>query len=163
MADIFAPVSGNWFTADGKLKQTGAGGKSLLTVGSSSLSDCTVSTEVTPLSSGQSVGVAARMADNKNYYLARLNTLTQKAELFKVQNDVLYSLGSAPFAAEIGKTYTLSLSAADSALTLSVNGEQLISAADSAYKSGKAGICGYTPNRNQKDAFEIDNFRIEVK
>lgn len=163
LADLFAPVSGNWFTAGGKLKQTGAGGKSLLTVGSSSLSDCTVSAEVTPLSSGQSVGVAARMADNKNYYLARLNTLTQKAELFKVQNDVLYSLGSAPFAAEIGKTYTLSLSAADSALTLSVNGEQLISAADSAYKSGKAGICGYTPNRNQKDAFEIDNFRIEVK
>lgn len=154
---------GNWFTKGGVLKQSGKGGESLLLAGNQQLSDYTIACEITPGTAGQTIGLIGRMQDEAHYYYARLNTRSQKIELYKMENGTLHSLGSADYPTETGKTYALYLRMKGNAISCGIDGTELVSATDASYTKGKAGLRGYTWNRNQPDIFTVDNLSITVQ
>lgn len=154
------PLRGNWFTAGGLLKQSGSGGTSFI-VKSGTASDMTVSADVALSFKGQSAGVAGRVADDKNFYLARLNSMTGKIELCKMQNGTLYILGAEK--CDLLKADKLFLDMNGNQISCGINGESIVSVTDNTFKSGKTGIYGYTAYRNTADTFAVDNFVIETK
>ncbi|MBQ2967886.1 MAG: hypothetical protein IJE10_07210 [Clostridia bacterium] len=153
-------MRGNWFTAGGMLKQSGSGGASFIGK-SGTASDMKVSADVALSFKGQSVGVAGRVKDDKNFYLARLNSMTGNVELCKMQEGTLYILGTKE--CDLLKAEKLFLDMRGDEISCGINGETLISATDGTFKSGKTGIYGYTAYRNTVDTFTVDNFAIETK
>ncbi len=160
LSSQWLPARGNWFTADGMLKQSGSGGTSFI-VKSGTASDMTVSADVSLSFNGQSVGVAGRVLDGKNFYLARINSMTGNLELCKMQDGTLYILGAKK--CDLLKAEKLFLDMTGDKISCGINGETMVSVTDSTFKSGKTGIYGYTAYRNTADTFTVDNFAIETK
>jgi len=160
LSSQWLPLKGNWFTADGLLKQSGLGGTSFI-VKSGAVSNATVTADVTLSFKGQSVGIAGRVMDSKNFYLARLNSMTGNVELCKMQNGTLYILGTKK--CDLLKAEKLFLDMKGDTIFCGINGETMVSATDSTFPSGKTGIYGYTAYRNTSDTFTVDNFSIETK
>ena len=160
LSSQWLPLRGNWFAADGLLKQSGAGGTSFI-VKSGTASDMKISADVTLSFKGQSVGVTGRVIDSKNFYIARLNSMTENVELCKMQNGTLYILGTQK--CDLLKAEKLFLDMNGDKISCGINGETMVSAVDSTFKSGKTGIYGYTAYRNTTDTFAIDNFTVEIK
>src|SRR6185295_4942300 len=61
-------------------------------------------------------------------------------QLRRISGGGVATLASAPLAVSTGTTYTLTLSASGSSLTGAVNGSALVSATDSTFSSGRAGL-----------------------
>lgn len=148
---------GNWYTKDGKLHQQGMGGKSLI-LRNGAYKNATVSATLL-VSDGQSAGVVGRVQDDENYYLARVNTLTGKLELCKVQKGVLNVLSSCDYKAE--GDVNLFLSFENNNLTAGVDGNALLTATDADFVEGRCGIYGYSWYRNKLQSFTADYFEVK--
>lgn len=151
---------GNWFVADNVLKQSNAGGLSLR-LRKDVLENGYVSADVRLLTSGQSVGVIGRAQDDKNYYLARLNSKNKKLELYKAQDGIMTLLGSCVADIQTDKVYNLFLNMNGEQLRCGIDGNELISVADMTFSSGKTGLYGYTWYRNILNEFEVDNYSVK--
>ena len=150
---------GNWFVADGVLKQSNAGGlsfrlrKNIITNGK-------ISADVHLSTKGQYVGIVGRAKDDKNYYLVRLNSKNNKLELCKVQKGIMTLLGSYNMDVQTAKMYNLFLNMDGEQLKCGMDGNVLIEVTDKTFASGKTGLYGYTWYRNTLNEFEIDNYKI---
>ncbi len=151
---------GNWSVADGVLKQTGFGNVSLA-LHKNVYENANVSADVCLKSAGLTAGIIGRAKDDKNYYLARINSKNNKLELYKMQNGGLHLLGSCDVNVQIGKTYNLFLNMNGDRLQCGIDGETMITATDNTFISGKTGLYGYTWYRNIQSEFEIDNYSVK--
>lgn len=152
---------GNWYVSDGKLVQSGQGGKALL-LRNGAYENATVSAEL-EAKEGQSVGVFGRMQDDNNYYLARINGLSGALELCKVQNGMVYVLGSYDGSNEIGNTVKLFLAVDGEKLFCGIDGKTLVEASDASFKTGRTGVYGYSWYRNKPFVFSADDFEVNPK
>lgn len=143
-ANGWSVSGGTWSVSSGAYTQSGASASAKALASTASWSTMTVSASVRPSTFGSSgsrgIGIAARAQSTSNFYAL---VLTPTA--VQLRKGATTTLGSAPFTASTGTTYTLSLSANGSTLSGSVNGVTLVSASDGSYATGRAGlVAGYT-------------------
>ncbi|MDY0289378.1 MAG: ADP-ribosylglycohydrolase family protein [Sphaerochaeta sp.] len=86
-------------------------------------------------------GIMARVQGTRRSYVFAL-TEGQSATLYKKEEGRLVAMGTAAFAWELGKPYTLSLSVQGSALVAGIGGEELIRVEDTEkpYSQGQVGL-----------------------
>ena len=150
---------GNWYVQNGVLNQWGKGGASFILY-NLRYSDTKISSDIKLSKNGQSVGLVIRAQDDKNYYLARLNTQKQKLELLKSVNNVLTLLGEADLKIAPDKIYSIYVDATGNTISCGVDNLEMISVTDSSFKEGNCGLKGYSTFRNSIDSFSADNFQI---
>ncbi|GAA1783436.1 hypothetical protein GCM10009682_01890 [Luedemannella flava] len=138
-ANGWTTSGGSWSASSGAYVQTSGSASAKALAGSTSWTTVTVSAAVRPTTFGSStsrgIGVAARAQSTSNFYAL---VLTPTA--VQIRKGATTTLASAAFAATTGTTYTLSLSATGSSLVGSVNGTPVVSASDSSYAAGRAGL-----------------------
>jgi hypothetical protein len=139
---------GSWAVAtDGSrvYQQSGTSADARALAGSASWTDQTVSVRVRPLAfngSNRFVAVAARAQSATSYYYLALRS-NNTVELKRLVSGSSTTLASAPVAVAAGQWYTLALTAQGSSLTGSVNGQVLVSATDTRFASGRAGLATF--------------------
>ncbi|MBI4597346.1 MAG: hypothetical protein HY737_02965, partial [Candidatus Omnitrophica bacterium] len=108
-------TSGTWGISNNQLAQTDPISSGVPTVRSASAlaqADYQISSQLTPLTGGGYVGLAARYVDANNHYFLRLRVDTNNVSLYRVQGGTFSLLGSAPApspALALGQTYHLRL------------------------------------------------------
>ncbi|MGN6486690.1 MAG: ADP-ribosylglycohydrolase family protein [Devosia sp.] len=104
--------------------------------GNAYLRDVTVTADLTPLA-GQSHLVAARVQGTARFYAAGIEN--GEAVILR-QDHGATVLTRTPFSAAPGQPLALSFTAKGDTLTLAINGQQLLTATDGAYRYGQAGL-----------------------
>jgi len=104
--------------------------------GNAYLRDVTVTADLTPLA-GKSHLVAARVQGTSRFYAAGI----ENGEAVIIRQDHGATvLARLPYEAGPGTPLVVSLSAKGEALSLSINGQQLLAATDGAFRYGQAGL-----------------------
>ncbi|WP_167357038.1 LamG-like jellyroll fold domain-containing protein [Paenibacillus pectinilyticus] len=85
-------------------------------------------------------GLAFRVQDNNNYFLFSMNGNDNKVYLTKVIGGVSTILASANYAITPNKWYSVGVQAVGQFLTVSVNGQSVLSSQSSAFTQGKVGF-----------------------
>jgi pectate lyase len=136
---------GSWsVVSDGSLvfRQSGTSADAMARAGSAGWTDYTASATVKPTAfaaSDRFVALLARVQSNTSYYFLALQA-NSVLVLGKRSSGTLTTLASAPFTVSTGTTYSLSLTAAGSALTGSVAGGPTLTASDSQFAAGQVGL-----------------------
>lgn len=90
----------------------------------------------------QACGLMVRvqpMADD-NYYVARANALEGNVRLYRVLSGDRQQIGSATASTDANTWHTLTITAMDTTLTVSWDGDEVISVTDTSYASGRVGL-----------------------
>jgi hypothetical protein len=126
---------GHWTLQDGAIHAHTAGDADAWT-GNYYARDVVVSAMLTPLA-GTSHLVVARAQGTSRFYAAGF----QDGQLVILKQDHGTTvLASAPFTPEMGKRYTLEFSAKGEALSLDFHGKHVLTASDSSFAHGMAGL-----------------------
>jgi pectate lyase len=133
---------GSWSVQSQEYRQSSTGADAKALSGSTTWSDYSVQAEVQPItfgSSARSTGIAARAQSTTSFYSLVL-VGSGEVQLRRVAGGGSTVLASAATTVTPGSWYTLRLAASGSGLTGSVNGTQLVSATDSTFGTGRAGL-----------------------
>jgi hypothetical protein len=84
----------------------------------------------------QGGGLACRLSDNNNYYIARLNPLENNLRLYKVVDGGRIQLKSVDTGVNTGEWFTMTIEMNGNKIVCSINGEPKISITDDTFKSG---------------------------
>jgi hypothetical protein len=122
--------------------------------GNAYLRDTKVTADLTPLA-GASHLISARVQGTSRFYAAGL--LHGEAVILREDHGTTI-LVRAPFAAKLGQRYRLELSAIGDKLTLSIDGQQRLTATDAAYRYGMAGLRMSSAGRMSVARLEIEDF-----
>jgi pectate lyase len=138
-ANGWSTSGGSWSVSSGVNSQSGTSASAKAQAGSTSWSTATVSARVRPnafgSASSRGAGIAARVQNTSNFY-----ALVLTPNSVQIRKGATTTLASASFSTATGTWYTLSLSATGGSLVGSVNGTQVVSASDSSYATGRAGL-----------------------
>jgi len=138
-ANGWTTSGGSWSVSSGVYSQSGTSASAKALAGSTTWTTVTVSARVRPntfsTSSSRGVGIAARAQSTSNFY-----ALVLTPNSVQIRKGATTALASAAFSATTGTFYTLTLSATGSSLVGRVNGNQLVSASDSSFTTGRAGL-----------------------
>jgi hypothetical protein len=127
------------------LTQSSLPGTAVALAGSSGWTSQSVQASVKPTlfdGSGEYVAVVARAQDASDYYALVLRD-ANKAEIRRISGGSTKVLASVSFHVDTDTAYTVRLSAQGSSLTGYVNGSAVVSASDSTFAAGKAGLSTY--------------------
>ncbi len=144
----WSPSGGSWsVVSDGSqvYRQTGTSADARALTSDTAWTDQIVSVRVKPLSfngANRFVAVAARAQSTTSYYYLALRS-NNTVELKKLVSGSSTTLATASFSVATGQWYTLTLAAQGSSLTGSVNGQILVSAGDTRFASGRAGVATF--------------------
>jgi hypothetical protein len=99
------------------------------------IDDLEATTRFKPMSGkvDQAGGLAVRLADSNNYYLTRANALEDNVSFYRVVKGRRQELASASVKVSAGEWHTLTLRAEGNRFTVSFDGKQLLSHADSTF------------------------------
>ena len=138
-ASGWSTSGGTWTVSSGVYSQSGTSASAKALSGSTSWTTATVSARVRANAFGTSgsrgVGIAARVQSTSSFYALVLTPTS-----VQIRKGATTTLASASFPTATGTFYTLSLSATGGSLVGSVNGSQVVSASDSSFASGRAGL-----------------------
>ncbi|MEQ1768313.1 MAG: ADP-ribosylglycohydrolase family protein [Devosia sp.] len=144
---------GSWTLLDGQIHAHTAADADAWT-GNAYLRDQKVTATLTPLA-GKSHLVSARVQGTSRFYAGGF----EGDDVVIVKQDHGTTvLARAPFKRELGKTYVVALSAIGDKLTLTVNGRDLLTATDNAYRYGMGGLRLATAGRMTVSRLEIEDF-----
>lgn len=141
-------LSGSWsVVTDGTrvLRQSATTDNARAATSSAAWTDQKVSARVKPLTwngSDRFAAVLARLQDANNYYYATLRS-SGKLELKKLVGGTSTTLATKAFTVATNTWYTVRLDVVGSALALFVNGTQQLTATDTRFTSGKAGVATF--------------------
>jgi hypothetical protein len=138
---------------DGRLHVHTASDADLWT-GNAYLRDQRVAAAITPLA-GASHLVSARVQGTSRFYAAGFHD--GEAVIVK-QDHGATVLAKAPFELGLGREYQVELKVIGDKLTLSVDGKELLSAADGAYRYGMGGLRIASAGRMSVGRLEIEDF-----
>jgi len=141
-ASGWSTSGGSWSVTSGAYQQSSTGADAKAQAGSTSWSAQAVSARVRPIAfstTARSAGVAARAQSMTNYYSLVL-TGGGSVQLRRIAGGGVTTLASAPVAVTTGTWYTLTLSANGGTLIGIVDGVQLVTATDSTFATGRAGL-----------------------
>ncbi|MDB5505402.1 MAG: putative rane protein [Devosia sp.] len=131
----FAWNRGHWTLAEGVIHAHTAGDADAWT-GNAYLRDVTVTADLTPLA-GVSHLVVARVQGTERFYAGGF----EGGEAVIVREDHGATvLARAPFVAEPGRQYVVALTARGETLSLSIDGVEIVTATDSTFRYGQAGL-----------------------
>lgn len=122
--------------------------------GNAYLRDQRVAADLTPLA-GQSHLVAARVQGAARFYAAGFDG--SDVVVLKEDHGTTV-LARAPFARELGRSYRVELRVIGDRLALSVNGNELLTATDGAYRYGMGGLRMRSAGRMKVTRLEIEDF-----
>ncbi|GAA3788461.1 hypothetical protein GCM10022226_03880 [Sphaerisporangium flaviroseum] len=151
---------GSWsVVADGSqaLRQSGTSADARAVAGAG-WSDQAVQARVKPIvfnGSGRNVAILARAQSTSSYYFLGLSN-SGSVVLGKRTGGGLVTLASAPTTVTTGTWYTLRLEAFGTTLRGFVNNVQVVSATDTTYASGRAGLAGYYASASFDDVLVTD-------
>ncbi|MEV0394208.1 pectate lyase family protein [Polymorphospora rubra] len=138
-ANGWSTSGGSWSVSSGAYSQSSTSASAKALGGSTSWSTATVTANVRANTFGSAtargIGVAARVQSASNFY-----SLVLTPNSVQIRKGATTTLASVSFSAATGTWYTLSLSATGGSLVGSVDGTQLVSASDSSYATGRAGL-----------------------
>lgn len=142
--------SGSWSIVNDNgnhvLKRDSMSAEGLLLAGSSSWENYSVQMDVTFYNEApagtRASGILARVADDKNFYLLRLNT-TGSVELMRNLNGNYTRLTGTSYPFVIGQTYTMNLTVDHDQITGYMNGTEVLSASDPTLSQGGIGFRAY--------------------
>ncbi|TYP76730.1 family 16 glycoside hydrolase [Paenibacillus methanolicus] len=142
-ANGWSPLKGQWSTVHDGDSSNYLSGKSGISVADATYgTDYWVEADVKEEADGGDLGLIARYADSGNYYAFTYHAHTGNAKIEKRQNDeniVIQSVDGLPNV-EAGTTYKLRFETVGTSLKGYLNGQLAISATDSDYNGGKAGL-----------------------
>ncbi|MFC0529918.1 pectate lyase family protein [Phytohabitans kaempferiae] len=143
-ASGWSTSGGSWSVSSGAYAQSSTGASAKALAGATSWTTVTVSGRARATtfsgSSSRGIGIAARVQSTSSFYALVLTPTSAQ-----IRKGATNTLASAPFTTATGTWYTLTLSATGSSLVGSVNGTPVVSASDSSYASGRAGlVANYT-------------------
>jgi hypothetical protein len=125
-----------------------------LWTGNAYLRDTKVTGTLTPLA-GASHLVSVRVQGTSRFYAGGL----QDGEAVIVREDHGTSvLAKAPFKLELGREYRIELKAVGEKLTLSIDGKEIVTASDAAYRYGQAGLRLASAGRMSVRLFEVEDY-----
>jgi len=136
---------GSWAVVDGAYRQSGQSSDARARVGAASWTDYTVRVRVTPTAfngSNRFVAVLARAQSATSYYYLALRS-NSTVELKRLVNGSATTLASAAVPVTAGRSYVLSLTVAGASLSGSVDGAVTVSATDTRFAAGQAGVATY--------------------
>src|SRR5688572_5010107 len=160
-ANGWTTAGGAWsVVTDGSLvyRQSGTTGDARSRVGSTSWTNYTVSVRVKPLSfngTNRFVSVLARAQSDTSYYYLALRS-NNTVELKKLVNGTATTFATAAVTVTIGTWYTLALEVSGSTLRGSVNGGSALTATDSQYAAGPAGVNTFNATASYDDVLVTD-------
>ncbi len=138
---------GSWSVQNQAYRQSSTGADAKALTGDAAWSDYAVQARVQPIAFGsaaRSAGVAVRAQSTTSFYSLVLVGSGQ-VQLRRVSGGGVTTLAGAATSVTPGTWYTLTLAANGNALTGSVNGTALVSATDSTFGAGRAGlVASYT-------------------
>jgi hypothetical protein len=153
-----------------RLRRNGVGSALYSASGAPPSADYSVQADVfvSSVLTQDAVGVLGRIGSGDNYYMARwtVNGVGTGAwEIVKNVNGAITTLATIPATLTTGQTYTLRLNMVGGALSLLVNGSQLLSTTDFSFAAaGSAGLrLGYpnaTPAPTNTTGLQVDNFKV---
>lgn len=143
-------LSGTWVvqaepsapTQPNALCQTGTTGASMLSLANTVYSDAVVTAHLKPSADQQSPvgGLAFRAQDDKNAYLALVNTKDGKVSLQKYVNGQPSTIKEGQAQVQAGQWQEVRAELVGTRLRVFLNDKQVIEAADNTYKSGMVGL-----------------------
>ncbi|MEO7221796.1 MAG: ADP-ribosylglycohydrolase family protein [Devosia sp.] len=138
---------------DGRLQVHTASDADLWT-GNAYLRDQRVTGWINPLAGGSHL-VSARVQGTSRFYAAGFDG--GKVVILR-ENHGTTVLASAPFTLELGREYAIELRVIGDKLTLAVDGKELLSATDGAYRYGMGGLRLASAGRMSVGRLEIEDF-----
>ena len=144
---------GHWTIAEGAIHAHCSEDADAWT-GSAYLRDVTVTADITPLA-GRSHLVAARVQGTSRFYAAGFDG--DDAVILKEDHGTAV-LARVPFKRALGKAYRIELTAKGEALTLSVDGTNLLTAADASFAYGMVGLRMASAGRMAVGRLEVEDF-----
>ena len=144
-ANGWTKTGGSWsVVTDGSpaYRQASTGASARAQAGDPAWTDYTVRTRVKPTAfatSARSAGITARSTSMSSYY-ALVLTGGGAAQLQRVANGTVTTLGTAAVGVTTGTWYDLALRVTGSTLAGSVNGTQVVQATDSTFGAGRVGL-----------------------
>jgi hypothetical protein len=144
---------GHWSLEDGAIHAHSARDADAWT-GNAYLRDVVVKAELTPLA-GQSHLVSARVQGTSRFYAAGLEG--GEAVILR-QDHGTTILARTPFTAEAGRRYAIEFEVRAAALTLRIDGKEMLTATDSTYRYGMAGVRMASGGRMQVHRLEVQDF-----
>ena len=142
---------GHWTIADGRIHAHSAADADAWT-GNAYLRDVKVTAEVTPLA-GVSHLVVARAQGTSRFYAAGFEG--DEAVILREDHGTNV-LARAPFAREIGREYMLSLIAKGDTLSLGIDGKHILTATDTTFRYGMAGLRMASAGRMSVGRLEVE-------
>ncbi len=136
---------GAWSVSGGAYRQTGQSSDARARVGSTGWTDYTVRVRVTPAAfsgSNRFVAVLARAQSATSYYYVALRS-NNTVELKWLVNGAATTLATASLTVSTGRSYAVALTVAGSSLSGTVDGVALVSATDTRFTAGQAGVATY--------------------
>ncbi|SNT30712.1 pectate lyase [Asanoa hainanensis] len=136
---------GSWAVSGGAYRQTGQSSDARSRVGSAGWTDYTVRVRVTPAAfngSNRFVAVLARAQSATSYYYVALRS-NNTVELKRLVSGASTTLDTASLAVTAGRSYVVALTVAGSVLSATVDGVALLSASDTRFTGGQAGVATY--------------------
>jgi rhamnogalacturonan endolyase len=131
-------------------------------------SDYTLEARVRPLSQSDWSGLVFRYRTNRHYYLFALTGGTHARLALRLPMDKAFraadwkELGSAPFAYDTRRYYTLRVENQGPRMRAFVDGKLVLEASDSEILKGKAGLAAETPTRYQDFAVTAPDAAVKA-
>ena len=137
-------AGGTWAVVSGAYEQTALGVQAYSWPQGTLCGDCEVQANMDLSSSGagsgeHSIGLVLRMQDTDNLYLADFH-LNQEVRIWRRVSGIWTQLDIAPMVIAFDTAYLLKFSASGSQLRAYVNGTLVLSASDSTFSQGLAGL-----------------------
>ena len=143
---------GHWTLQDGRIHAHTATAADAWT-GNAYLRDVAVTATLTPLA-GRSHLVAARVQGTSRFYAAGLEG--DEAVILREDHGTTI-LARIPFAREHGRDYRFALTATGDALSLSIDGKDVLAATDATFRYGMAGLRMGSAGRMTIARFEVED------
>ncbi|HZY69323.1 MAG TPA: ADP-ribosylglycohydrolase family protein [Devosia sp.] len=143
-----------YFTVEGGRLHVHTATDADLWTGNAYLRDQRVTAALTPLA-GSSHLVSARVQGTSRFYAAGFHD--GQAVILK-EDHATTVLASSPFEPELGREYSVELKVVGDALALTVDGNELLTATDSAYRYGMAGLRIGSVGRMSIARLEIEDY-----
>lgn len=160
-ADRWTLDTGTWsVVTDGTkvLKNTSIAAEARGFASSALYANAFVSANIKLLTNTGYASVMGRYTDSNNFYMLRLDKVAGKLAISKKQNGIVTDLASYPLSININEWYRMELQMVGNQLKGYLNGEEKLSAVDSApLPAGKVGVRAYTAS------FEVDNLYVEAR
>lgn len=156
VADGWTTTGGSWsVVTDGSraYRQSSTSSTALAVTGATTWTDQAVEARVKAIEfvgSSEYVAVAARVQNSTNYYYLSLRD-ANKVELTKIASGSRRLLASQTFTVSTNTWYTLRLEVTGSTLRGFVNGTQQLSATDTQFTAGRAGVTTYNASASFDD------------